>query len=136
MMQPINRNPMLLAQVAEPATRADSQVAVDLVETLRANQDRCVGMAANMIGVNKNMIVVQMGAMPYVMINPVIVRKQDPFRTQEGCLSLDGERSTKRYRKIRVRYADQTFVEREMDFTDFTAQIIQHEMDHCQGILI
>jgi peptide deformylase len=136
MIKPINRNPLLLSQTAEPATQADKHVMTDLQDTLRANQDRCVGMAANMIGVNKQIIVVQIGPLPYIMVNPVIVSHAQPYRTDEGCLSLDGQRSTKRFKQIRIRFLDQNFTAHEQDFSDFTAQIIQHEIDHTQGIMI
>lgn len=136
MQRAINRNPLLLSQVADKATAADKQVMVDLQDTLRANADRCVGMAANMIGVNKNIIVVQIGPIPYIMVNPELISKAHPCRTQEGCLSLDGERSTKRFKQIKVRFLDQNLVAHEQVFSDFTAQIVQHEMDHCAGIMI
>lgn len=136
MIRLINRNPLTLSQVALAATRADKQIITDLQDALRANSARCVGMAANMIGENKQIIVVQIGPLPYIMVNPVIVRKQKAYQTQEGCLSLTGERGTTRYQQIRVQYLDQQFAPQEQDFSDFTAQIIQHEVDHLAGILI
>ncbi|WP_127848772.1 peptide deformylase [Lacticaseibacillus hulanensis] len=136
MIRDINRNPLLLSKTAEPATRGDKQIITDLQDTLRANADRCVGMAANMIGENKNIIIVQIGPLPYIMVNPQIISKANPYRTEEGCLSLDGQRAAKRFKQIRVHYFDQNFAEHEQEFSDFTAQIIQHEVDHCAGILI
>jgi len=136
MIQSINRNLMLLQQKAVPATRADVSVAQDLLDTLMAHRDHCVGMAANMISVNKRVIVCQLGMLPVAMINPEITAKHDAYQTSEGCLSLSGERDTTRYQRIRVRYLDMQFQPHEQEFTDFAAQIIQHEVDHCEGILI
>ena len=136
MIRPIVHDPFFLAQKSEPATEADHQVITDLLDTLRANLDRCVGMAANMIGEKKRIIVFCNGPMQMVMVNPQITAKSGEYETEEGCLSLAGVRKTKRYRKITVAYLDQTFHKRAASFEGFTAQIIQHEIDHCDGILI
>lgn len=106
------------------------------MDTLRANQDRCVGMAANMIGVNKRIIAVQMGILSVPMINPEITKTSDPYTAKEGCLSLVGQRSAKRYGTIEVTFLDQKFQEHTQTFSDFIAQTIQHEIDHCNGIII
>lgn len=136
MIRDINRNPMLLQQSAIPATPADITVGRDLRDTLAVNQDRCVGMAANMIGVNKAVIIAQLGPLPIVMYNPSITAKATAYRTQEGCLSLTGERPTTRYQTITVRYQDEQFNWQTQTFREFPAQIIQHECDHLAGILI
>ena len=136
MKRPIVHDPLFLAQKSEPATEADRQVIIDLVDTLRANLDRCVGMAANMIGEKKRIIVLCNNPMQIVMVNPQIIAKSGEYETEEGCLSLAGTRKTKRYRKITVTYQDQTFRNKTASFEGFTAQIIQHEIDHCNGILI
>ena len=136
MKRPIVHDPLFLAQKSEPATEADRQVIIDLVDTLRANLDRCVGMAANMIGEKKRIIVFCNGLMQMVMVNPQITAKSGEYETEEGCLSLAGTRKTKRYRKITVTYQDQMFRNKAASFEGFTAQIIQHEIDHCNGILI
>ena len=136
MICPIIRDPLFLAGKSEPATEADRQIIIDLTDTLRANLDRCVGMAANMIGERKRIIVFCNGPMQMIMVNPQITAKSEAYETEEGCLSLAGIRKTRRYRKITVRYQDQAFHPRTGTFEDFTAQIIQHEIDHCDGILI
>ena len=136
MIRPIMHDPLFLAQKSAPATEADRQIIIDLTDTLRANQDRCVGMAANMIGERKRIIVFCNGPMQMIMVNPQITAKSEAYETEEGCLSLAGIRKTRRYRKITVRYQDQAFHPRTGTFEDFTAQIIQHEIDHCDGILI
>lgn len=136
MVRPIIHDPLFLAQKSEPATEADRQVITDLVDTLRANLDRCVGMAANMIGERKRIIVFCNGPMQMVMINPQITAKSGEYETEEGCLSLAGARRTKRYKRITVTYQNQTFKNKTASFEGFTAQIIQHEIDHCNGILI
>ena len=127
---------MFLAQKSEPATEADRQIITDLLDTLRANLDRCVGMAANMIGEKKRIIVFCNGPMQMVMVNPLITAKFGEYEAEEGCLSLAGVRKSKRWQKITVKYQDQTFKQRTGSFEGFTAQIIQHEIDHCDGILI
>lgn len=136
MVRKIMRDPMFLAQKSEPATEADKQVVQDLLDTLRANSDRCVGMAANMIGVKKNIIVVAAGPFQFAMINAVITKKNGPFETEEGCLSLQGVRPCLRYKEIEVDYLDQNFKKQHGKYTGWTAQIIQHELDHVAGIVI
>ncbi len=136
MIKPVVHDPAALTTVATPASRADSATIVDLLDTLAANQATCVGMAANMIGVNKRLIVVQMGPFAIAMVNPQITHKSGAYETTEGCLSLTGERKTTRYHQITVNYLDRNFKAQQQSFTDFTAQIIQHEVDHCNGILI
>ena len=136
MVKAIVRDPLFLAQKSVPATEADKQVVQDLLDTLRANLDRCVGMAANMIGVRKNIIVVAMGPFQFAMINPLITKKKEVFQTEEGCLSLDGVRPCTRYKEIEVDYLDQNFKKQHGTYTGWTAQIIQHEIDHCHGIVI
>jgi len=136
MNRPIVHDPLFLALKSEPAAEADHQVIADLLDTLRANLDRCVGMAANMIGVRKRIIVFCQGPMQMIMVNPQIISKSGAYEAEEGCLSLSGVRKTKRYQRITVKYQDQAFRQRTGTFEGFTAQIIQHEMDHCDGILI
>ena len=136
MVKKIMRDPLFLAQKSVDATEDDKQVVTDLLDTLRANLDHCVGMAANMIGVKKNIIVVAAGPFQFAMINPVITGKSGAFQTEEGCLSLPGVRPTKRWKTIKVRWQNEKFQERLKTFTGWTAQIIQHEIDHCEGIII
>ena len=136
MIRTIMHNPLFLAMKSEAATETDRQIITDLTDTLRANLDRCVGMAANMIGERKRIIVFCNGPMQMIMVNPQISAKSGAYETEEGCLSLAGMRKTKRYRKITVNYQDQEFHPRTGTFEGFTAQIIQHEIDHCNGILI
>lgn len=136
MVKKIIRDPMFLQQKSEPATEADKQVIQDLLDTLRANQEHCVGMAANMIGVRKRIIVVAMGPFHFAMVNPVITKKSGEYQTEESCLSLDGVRPCTRFREIEVDYLDQDFKPQHGKYKDFTAQIIQHEVDHFEGILI
>ena len=136
MNRQIVHDPLFLAVKSEPATEADRQVIADLLDTLRANLDHCVGMAANMIGVRKCIIVFCNGPMQMIMVNPKIISKAGEFEAEEGCLSLTGIRKTKRYQRITVKYQDQAFRQRTGTFEGFTAQIIQHEIDHCNGILI
>ena len=136
MIKKITRDPMFLAQKSVDATEADKQVISDLLDTLRANLDHCVGMAANMIGVNKNIIVVAAGLFQFAMINPVITKKTGAFQTEEGCLSLDGVRPCTRYKEIEVDYLDTNFKKQHGKYIGWTAQIIQHEVDHCNGIVI
>ena len=136
MVKKIVRDPMFLQQKSEPATESDKQVVVDLLDTLRANQEHCVGMAANMIGVKKRIIVVAMGPFHFAMVNPVITKKTGEYQTEESCLSLDGVRPCARYKEIEVDYLDQDFKPQHGKYKDFTAQIIQHEIDHFEGILI
>ena len=136
MVREIVHDPMVLARPSVPATAMDMQVAVDLMDTLAANAERCVGMAANMIGVHKRILVFSAGPFNVAMINPVIVKKSGEYEAEEGCLSLPGVRKTKRYKVIDVEYQDMSFKKKKGAFCDFTAQIIQHEMDHFEGILI
>ena len=136
MVKQIVKDPFFLQQKSESATEADKQVIQDLLDTLRANQDRCVGMAANMIGVKKRIIVVAMGPFHFAMVNPVIIKKSGEYQTEESCLSLEGVRPCTRYKEIEVDYLDQDFKPQHGKYKDFTAQIIQHEIDHFEGILI
>ena len=136
MIKKITRDPMFLAQKSVDATEADKQVITDLLDTLRANLDHCVGMAANMIGVSKNIIVVAAGPFQFAMINPVIAKKTGAFQTEEVCLSLDGVRPCTRYKEIEVDYLDTNFKKQHGKYIGWTAQIIQHEVDHCNGIVI
>ena len=136
MIREIMRDETFLAQKAEPATRSDLPVAQDLLDTLEANKERCVGMAANMIGVNKRIIVFDNEGTYMVMFNPEIIKQSGPFQAEEGCLSLEGTRPAKRWQSIKVRYQNEKFQERFKTFTGWTAQIIQHEVDHCEGIII
>ena len=136
MIRPIIHDPLFLAQKSEPAAEADRQIITDLLDTFRANLSRCVGMAANMIGEKKRMIVFCQGPMQMVMVNPVITDRSGEYEAEEGCLSLAGVRKTKRYRRITVKYQDPFFQWHTGTFEGFTAQIIQHEIDHCDGILI
>ena len=136
MIKTIMRDPMFLAQKSENATEVDAQVVIDLLDTLRANLDHCVGMAANMIGVKKNIIVVNMGFIDVVMFNPVIVSKHDMYETEEGCLSLDGVRKTTRYQEIEIEYYDFNWKKQRQKLSGWTAQICQHEIDHLSGKII
>ena len=136
MIRSIVKDPIFLSRKSAPATAADRSVAQDLRDTLMANTDKCVGMAANMIGETKRVIVFLDGSTPVVMFNPEILAADGEFETEEGCLSLTGTRHTKRYSRVKVRYQDERFVRRVKDLTGWTAQIIQHEVDHCNGILI
>lgn len=136
MVKKIVKDPLFLAQKSEPAAEADKQVINDLLDTLRANLDRCVGMAANMIGVKKTIIVVAAGQFQFAMVNPVITKKLGAFQTEEGCLSLKGVRPCKRYEEIELDYLDQNFKPQHGKYSGWTAQIIQHEIDHCNGIVI
>ncbi|MDD7289218.1 MAG: peptide deformylase [Clostridiales bacterium] len=136
MIQPIMKDPIFLAQPSAPATEADLPVAQDLLDTLAAHKDGCVGMAANMIGVSKRIIVFDNEGTYMVMFNPEIVKCSQPYQAEEGCLSLTGRRTAKRYRSIKVQYQNDQFQTRLKTFTGWTAQIIQHEIDHCNGVLI
>ena len=136
MVKNIVRDPMFLMQKSEPATEADKQVISDLMDTLRANLDVCVGMAANMIGVKKQIIVVAAGPMIFPMVNPVITKKTGMYKTEESCLSLEGVRPCTRYKEIEVAYLDQDFKKQHGKYSGFTAQIIQHEIQHFSGELI
>lgn len=136
MIRPIVTDPLRLNQPAKAASPKDRAVIQDLKDTLAANRERCVGMGANMIGANKRIIIVAVGPLALVMVNPVITAKTGAYQTMEGCLSLPGERPTTRYQTITVSYLDEHFKPQTHEYTDFTAQIIQHEVDHCDGILI
>ena len=136
MIQEICKDEIFLAQKAEPATPDDLPIAQDLIDTLTAHKDGCVGMAANMIGVNKRIIIFDNEGAYQVMFNPVIVKQSGPYQTEEGCLSLSGRRQTKRWKSIKVQWQNETFQTRLKTFTGWTAEIIQHEIDHCDGILI
>ena len=132
MVKKIMRDPLFLAQKSVDATEDDKQVVTDLLDTLKANLDHCVGMAANMIGVKKNIIAVNMGFMNVAMFNPKIVKRSGKYETEEGCLSLDGVRPCTRYKEIEVDYLDQNFKKKHGKYTGWTAQIIQH--DECDII--
>ena len=136
MVREICRDVLFLARTSEPATPDDLPVAADLLETLRAHADGCVGMAANMIGVNKRIIAFDNEGSYMVMFNPEIVRQSGPYDTREGCLSLTGTRPAKRWKSFKVRWQNEKFQTRLKTFTGWTAEIIQHEIDHCEGILI
>lgn len=136
MIQKIMRDPLFLAQKSFDATEEDKQVVIDLLDTLRANLDHCVGMAANMIGVRKNIIVVAAGPMQFAMINPVITAKRGAYKTEEGCLSLEGVRPCTRYKEIEVDFLDANFKPHHQKYSGWVAQIIQHEVDHCNGVVI
>ena len=136
MIQPIMKDPIFLSQKSVPATLDDLQIAQDLLETLEAHKEGCVGMAANMIGINKRIIAFDCDGKYMVMFNPEIIKSSEPYETEEGCLSLNGVRKTKRYHSIKVRYQTENFDVRLKTFKGWTAQIIQHEIDHCNGILI
>lgn len=134
--QNIIHDQLFLSQKSTSANRADLKVAEDLRDTLLANRDKAVGLAANMIGKNKRIIAFYVGPLPLVMLNPQITKKSGEYLTEEGCLSLSGERKTKRYRTITVTYQDMNISTKTQEFTDFIAEVIQHEVDHCEGILI
>lgn len=136
MIRPIVRDIFFLGQKSAPATKADTAAGDDLLDTLKANTDHCVGMAANMIGVHKNIIVIDTGLFYQVMYNPVITKRSMPYQTEEGCLSLDGVRPVTRYKEITVRFQDREFKWHTISYSGFPAQIIQHEIDHCNGIII
>ena len=136
MIREICKDEAFLSQKADPATAEDIQVAADLLETLEHHREGCVGMAANMIGVNKRIIAFDNEGSYMAMFNPEIVKKSGPYDAEEGCLSLTGTRPAKRWQSIKVRWQNEKFQERLKTFTGWTAQIIQHEIDHCEGILI
>lgn len=136
MIRPICRDTFFLSRKSIAAELEDAEVGQDLLDTLNAHREGCVGMAANMIGVAKRVIVFDNQGTPTVMYNPVIVKQSGPYEVEEGCLSLEGTRKTVRYRSIKVTYQNAAFQTRIKTFTDWTAQIIQHEIDHCNGILI
>lgn len=136
MVKPIVKDVMFLGQKSETATADDRQVITDLQDTLKAHRDGCVGMAANMIGYKKRIIIVSMGFADLVMQNPVIKAKSGKYETEESCLSLTGRRRTERYQNIEVEYLDVSFKKQRQKFSGYVAQIIQHEMNHLEGIVI
>ncbi|GKX66523.1 peptide deformylase [Inconstantimicrobium mannanitabidum] len=136
MIKPIVKDILFLGQKSEQATKNDIAVIDDLIDTLRANLDNCVGLAGNMIGVKKRILVFAVGTLIVPMVNPVILKKEKLYETEESCLSLSGFRKTNRYEMIEVEYLDRSFKKQKQVFTGFTAQIIQHEMDHFDGIII
>ncbi len=137
MVKELVHDPIFLAQKSSPADESDRQTAQDLLDTITAHRDECVGMAANMIGVKRCVIVFDDGGVFRIMFNPEIIGRSEPYKTEEGCLSLlGGPRPTMRFKKIKVRYLNEEFKPRIKTFTGFTAQIIQHETNHCDGILI
>lgn len=136
MVKPIMKDIFFLGQKSEPATKDDQQVVQDLLDTLKANEAGCVGMAANMIGVKKRIIAVNMGVINIAMINPIIVRKSGAYETEEGCLSLTGVRKTTRYQDIEVEFQDSNWKKQRQKYSGWIAQIIQHECDHLEGIII
>lgn len=137
MVKEVIHDPILLGFKSELATKEDLQVAQDLLDTLAANKDACVGMAANMIGIHKRIIIFDNGGTYMTMFNPEIIKTSGPYDTEEGCLSLlGGPRPCKRYQTIKVQWQNEQFQTRIKTFTDWIAQIIQHEIDHCNGVLI
>ena len=137
MIRPIMRDVVFLSKKSLPATKADIQVCRDLIDTLKAHEHECVGMAANMIGVNKRIIIVHTPLAPIVMLNPgITAHSKESYAAEEGCLSLSGQRKAKRWESVTVQYEDMSFNKRTGTYSGFTAQIIQHEMDHLNGIII
>ena len=135
-VQNIIYDQLFLSQKSTSANRADLKIAEDLRDTLLANRDKAAGLAANMIGKNKRIIAFYVGPLPLVMLNPRIIRRSGEYLTSEGCLSLNGERKTKRYKTITVTYQNISLETKTQEFTGFIAEVIQHEIDHCEGILI
>lgn len=136
MIRPIMKSTLILSRPSAPATAQDASVAQDLLDTFAANRRGCAGMAANMIGILKRIIVVDCEGEALLMYNPVIESSSNPYGTEEGCLSLEGLRPATRYRNITVLYEDENFSPRKRSFSGYTAQIIQHEIDHCDGVFI
>ena len=136
MIKPINKDLLILSKKSVDASKDDKQVIIDLVDTIRFHSNSCVGMAANMIGINKNIIAILVGPISIVMVNPKIISKANMYTTKESCLSLTGERETTRYKEIEVEYLDENFNRQRQKYKDFIAQIIQHEIDHLNGIII
>ena len=132
----IVKDTFFLSQKSDLATKEDLNICMDLIDTLQSHEHECIGMAANMIGKKKRIIIARIGRMNAVMNNPVILKKSDPYETEEGCLSLSGTKKVTRYKKIIVEYYDMKWKKQKQVFTDLNAQIIQHEVDHCDGILI
>lgn len=136
MVRKIVRDIFFLGQKSQPAVKEDLHIGMDLLDTLKANREACVGMAANMIGVKKDIIAVTMGQGDVLMFNPKIISKSAPYETEEGCLSLDGLRKTMRYEHIQVEYMDMNWKKQRCKLSGWTAQIVQHELDHLEGIII
>ena len=136
MVREIMKDEAFLALPSERATAEDMDTVRDLLETLEAHKEGCVGMAANMIGVNKRIIAFENDGEYMLMFNPVIVKKSGPYDTEEGCLSLTGTRKAKRFQTVKVQWQNEKFQTRLKTFTGWTAEIIQHEIDHCEGIVI
>ncbi|MBR0477783.1 MAG: peptide deformylase [Solobacterium sp.] len=136
MIRPIVKDVFFLRQKSVPAAEQDLSIGMDLQDTLSAHREHCAGMAANMIGIRKRVIIVTVGMMNLVMFNPVIVKKDTPYEAEEGCLSLPGTRKATRYRNIEVEYLDSRWQKHRQKYSGYTAQIIQHEVDHLSGILI
>ena len=136
MVKKIVRDVFFLGQKSQEAVKEDTSVGQDLQDTLAANREKCVGMAANMIGVRKRIIIVNIGFLNVVMYNPVILKRDTPYETEEGCLSLEGVRKTTRYQNIELEYLDSSWKKHRQKYSGWTAQIIQHEMDHLEGIII
>ena len=136
MIRQIMLDPMFLGKKSEEATKEDISIAEDLKDTLAANREHCVGMAANMIGIKKRIIIANVGIGDIVMFNPVITKKDSPYETEEGCLSLAGVRKTIRYRNIELEFTDLSWKRQRQKYSGFIAQIIQHECDHLEGIII
>lgn len=136
MIRPVVKDVMILSRKSLPATKQDIPIGKDLLDTLAANASACVGMAANMIGINKRIIVVNTGMMNIVMFNPVIESRNGRYEAQEGCLSLSGLRPTVRYQSISLSYMDINWKKQKLKLTGWPAQIVQHEIDHCDGIVI
>lgn len=136
MVKPVVHDSIFLSIPSKPAVRDDMSVGQDLMDTLLAHRQHCAGMAANMIGVSKNIIVFEENGTPRIMYNPVLIQKAGEYETEEGCLSLTGERRTKRFFSVTVRYTDVNWKEQTKRYSGFIAQVIQHEMDHLKGILI
>ena len=136
MIKEIIKDEFFLKQKSKECTKEDTYIAQELLETIQAYKAQCVGMAANMIGVNKAIIVVAAGPFQFAMVNPVITKKSGEYTTEEGCLSLDGVRNCTRYEEIEVDYLNENFAPKHGKFSGYTAQIIQHEVDHCDGVLI
>lgn len=136
MIRKIVRDTLFLSQPSCEASQADSGIGQDLLDTLLANRERCVGLAANMIGYHKRVIVIMMGDLPLVMFNPEVLAKAKPYQTEEGCLSLDGTRPTSRYEQLTVRFQNMVWQTQTLTLQGFSAQICQHELDHLEGILI
>ncbi|APT15099.1 peptide deformylase [Lactobacillus jensenii] len=136
MIKEIVKDEMFLKRKSLPATKADLPIGQDLRDTLQANKERCVGMAANMIGYSKRVIIVNIGFLNVVMFNSVILERKDPYQVSEGCLSLSGSRNTLRFKEVKVAFLDEKWENQELTLTGFAAEICQHEMDHLEGILI